>query len=261
MNRSTRYALSAVFALPVVGITVLAAPLEDKAVTDGAADSSLATPLPKQRNSTVEHLSGQQAADYLAQSRLLYLAPGAHLRRAGAKPTQDVIVLRRDRGRPATFEGRPSQGSYVLATVASTSQGSVTFWSWDDGNNATWEGVITVENNSNGAWSTWEAQIDISTSAYTTLWAERTGGEIEEEYQTRNWSDPSDLRLAQWGPSGCAAGCQTYATQEYQDFVDCIVTGCTGVAAACRMMGPGWANCFAAGCAGVAVDCALDTLR
>jgi len=260
MKRSRRYALSAVFALQMFGFTVFAAPLEYKAVSDGAGDSSLSTPPPEQRNTTVEHLWGQKAADYLAQSRLRYLAPGAHLRRAGAEPTQNVVVLRWDRARPAAFEGRLSQGSYALATVASTSQGSVTFWSWDDGNDATWEGVVTVENYSNGAWSTWEAQIDISTSAYTTLWAERTGGEIEEEYQTRNWSEPNDLRLAQWGPRGGCAGC-AYATQEYQDFIDCIVTGCSGVAAACRMMGPGWANCFAAGCAGVAVDCALDTLR
>lgn len=210
---------------------------------------------------TAERLVGDRAAEYIAQSRLRYLHTGAHLRWAGAKPTQQVVVLRTQDHRPAGWHAEPSQSQYSFAASAVTSQGAVTFWSWDDGNSATWEGVILVESYSGGSWSSWEAQIDISTSAYSTVWAEWTGGEIEEEYQTDLLADP-ELRLAAWGHGGCGgpSGCPGYGAEEMQDFVTCIVSGCSGVAATCRLLGPGWAHCFAGGCAGIIVQCALDSI-
>lgn len=268
MRQAKKVAFSAVLALSVVGVLLislqrLGARAMPDAQVNGAGGDVLLAPLIEADTVTTEHLSGQEAAEYLAQSRLRFLASGPHLRWAGAEPTEEVIVLQRDHARPARFVGPGNAGSYSLAqSYVSNSYGGLTLWSWDDGDDSTWEGVILVERYSDGSWSTWETQIDISTTNYTTVWAEWTGGEIHEEYQTRKSLGSGDFRLAAWGGGGCGPGCPggTYATQEFQDFVQCYLSGCSGVAAACRMLGPAWGNCFAAGCAGVVIDCAIDHL-
>jgi len=82
----------------------------------------------------------------------------------GFEPTENVYVERTVR-----FLSDPSGHGEIEATPVQSyseqsSEGEIIFWSWDDGNDATWEGIIYVEVYATNEASTWEGQLDASDS-------------------------------------------------------------------------------------------------
>lgn len=151
--------------------------------------------------------------------------------------------------------------------------GEIVFWSWSDGNNATWEGEIYVEVYSTGWAATYEGQIDASTSQHPWIWYENTWerprGPIQTEYGTPppasgfavlavapSWlpRDPASR------PSGYALALRGMAWAKC--WRGCVVGACSAIAGACLFSNGLWPKCFGGGCVfaelGCAIDCALS---
>lgn len=80
-----------------------------------------------------------------------------NLQKRGIVPTVDVTVVRK----LPTGEVRSGEAMTASQSV-STGAGEVLFWTWDDGDDNTWEGVVYVERYSDGMYVTWDMQLDIS---------------------------------------------------------------------------------------------------
>lgn len=227
----------------------------------------------------VELLAGRQAVDYLLNLKAKHPdrfdKMGQHLSKHGYVPTNRVTVARLVRFVPVESKQPSSDPNLRLAESTSTSQGVVVTQSWDDGDDATWEGTFYVQRYTDGAWATYEAQLDIATSDYEVIWAEAIAG------GGGPGGDPFPVSLNQ--PTGGldnfslaalrrhSASSQSRATATpcfltlpaqpwFQDFTTCLVSGSAGCATACALTGVGWADCTAACSAGVFVTCALQTL-
>jgi hypothetical protein len=87
------------------------------------------------------------------------------LPKQGYRPTDIVHVERIASFRSAGFLSTQTQQEL-------TSEGEILFWSWDDGDDSTWEGVIYFEHYASGLAGTNEAQIDCSNEEQPLLWSQ-----------------------------------------------------------------------------------------
>lgn len=187
----------------------------------------------------------------------------AALEARGYKPTETVVVRRiqpLDKVRPAQ--------------TYSDGDTEIVFWSWDDGDDSTWEGEIYMENHTAGISLLLDGQIAVGNSAPTVTWETqiyRHGpltSPAEPDPQvamprrramqlaslTADWDgaaagDESGIKLVQFGPR-----------HRLQHWAECAATGCWSAMVACRFTGPGWPECAAGACLGVMLGCALDAL-
>jgi hypothetical protein len=210
-----------------------------------------------------EIVSGPVAVSHLrdltARRQELMEKAARRMRDRGFKPTDIVMVARND---GSGGEIAPVEDSF------SNQEGEIVFWSWDDGANETWEGVIYVEDYVTGAFATWESQLDISTEDEYPLWESYVGGggggPREPVYQTHLFQDE---------PPQLASSAAEYALDRIRGgtsrdiqrvglrrWAACTGAGCAGSAIGCIATGPKWAVCTGIWCAGWAIGCGIHEL-
>lgn len=226
----------------------------------------------------IERLAGEAAHAYL---RNLKARRSEGFRRAQAKleargfvQTDQVAVFRS----VSLVGGRQVSRDDVtfVEDVFTTGDGELVFWSWDDGDDTTWEGSIFMASYSPEADLLANAQLDISTSLNDEpIWEETIsynpprGGPFNQEASgdgldtapTRVACASDDIVAGLAGPTldrdlvfvGSFAGM-------VKSWAACSLAGCAGAAVACALSGPGWAGCFNAWCMGSTVGCAVGVV-
>lgn len=260
--------------LSVIGICAATAPLDAQELTIAAffgcrlaiqtdAISTEAGSVRFVRNGrVVELLQGSKAFDHLSQKRLRH--PQRFLHFAGAlaakgyRPTETIVVIRSIG--PASLAEPHRERELIplfVATVESNSEGEQIFWSWDDGNDATWEGSQYVERYSDGAWVSYDAQLDISNDEGNVIWSEQTGRGGRAVY------DQTQVRQGQGHLSPLLRRVMlpvkdVLNESPIQEWAVCLAAGCGGCAGGCWFTGPKYPECFGSCCFGVSIACALE---
>lgn len=133
----------------------------------------------------------------------------------------------------------------------------LTFIPYDDGNNATWEGVIYFKRPEGEV--VYDAQLDISTTTPTVIYEHRYGGTGKELRGVAKATRPVQLSKVSHNSE------QPVITTAIQiggitAWAWCAAIGCWSAAAGCAVAGPGWAHCAAAACFGIMLQCAFTQL-
>ena len=221
-----------------------------------------------------ERLSGAAALAHLrnlmSRHPSAMTASRANLTGRGFAPTDVVYVERTIRLASDGSEQYGSSFSLAQDSGESNSDGEILFWSWDDGDDATWEGTIYMEMYSNGAASTWDGQINASNSQhdwvfYQKTWTSGSGGPRPVDFRTPGEAPPLPGRVPQVGyavlSSGADHGSSPNVTVSWMGWAvcwrSCVVTGCGTAAVGCIRVGPGWPGCFAAWCIGAEIFCGV----
>jgi hypothetical protein len=251
------------------------------------------TQLPDGR--VLEELHGEAASRHLRQlmSRRPEAFANVSLQDRGFRPSEEVVVQRLGRRThaPIGWDGFADPGNPFFVFAQSddyaewSADGEIIFWSWDNGNPATWEGVIWFADYTTGVAGTNEAQVDISsTSTHELVFLENTydagggggGGGGLEPMEPMLMGNPArcatgGVRFASlgagstWVSPGYALA---YGGWSWRRWGGCTVSwgvgGCAGAATGCALSGPGWAKCTGAFCAGAfvasAIGCAGDQM-
>lgn len=130
---------------------------------------------------------------------------------------------------------------------------------FDDGNNATWEGVVYF-NRPEGE-VVYDTQLDITNTLPLVLHQQRYSsdgsprltdvakntGSLQLVPVSYNLNQPLSAAPAQPGGS-------------LQAFVECAAAGCWAGIIPCRFAGPAWAHCAIAACLAVMLQCAIEQL-
>ncbi|HYH05529.1 MAG TPA: hypothetical protein VEK11_00580 [Thermoanaerobaculia bacterium] len=183
------------------------------------------------------------------------------LQSRGWTPT-DIVVARRIAAR--------AEGPVQPAQTFSDGDTEIIFWSWDDGDNATWEGQIYIHNYANGGELLLDGQFQTDSSTLAVNW------ESEIYYKgprtSPGASDPyvmlqrDGVRVASLGGIDVAAATNAdillvqSLRRRLQSWAECTATGCWSGALACRFTGPAWPECAAGACLAVMVGCAMQQL-
>lgn len=220
----------------------------------------------------LQKVTGVEAMRHLeavrSQHPQAFLRSSENLRGRGFKPTQEVVVLKTVRvddvitGSGAMAPASTSQGN---------SEGEVVFWSWDDGDDGTWEGTTYVTKYATGEWATHDSQLNIETTNYWTVWSVKTGGSgPSEEYQVSHPGDQgggsimfavSGQRLSSMqGAPAPGQGPQLAGWQEFQDFIWCSGALCGVCFGTCLASGPLFPGCFTICCGLSVLFCAFNHL-
>jgi len=152
-------------------------------------------------------------------------------------------------------------------------EGEIDFWSWDDGDNGTWEGVLYAENYDTGVAVTFDLQINIEVDGnYWTVFSDCTGAERNgQPYEVKTspaGGQDSGIRLASLNAESRflpallssmnvkqAPGHPYELVLHPQQYFGCAFWGCLAVAVGCAFLGPGAPPCFFAACTAVLVAC------
>ncbi|MGN6182724.1 MAG: hypothetical protein ACTHQM_03620 [Thermoanaerobaculia bacterium] len=173
----------------------------------------------------------------------------------GFTPTDRVVVFRTGAVAPANFA--PVQS-------VETTEGEIVFWSWDDGDDSTWEGTMWLARYSNGAELLQEAQFDVATTTPTVT------------YESTIWRKPPDLEYADTLSSGrqqpllvaslngVAASPQIELASSMprpaREWLGCVINGCLVGAVACVFTGPAFPECVVVVCAAVKLGCTVPII-
>jgi hypothetical protein len=136
----------------------------------------------------------------------------------------------------------------------------LTFLSYDDGNNATWEGIIYFKRPEGEV--IYDAQFDITTTPIL-LYQNRHGG--IDGSTTRAPVVAQNTRSLQLSPISYYAGQPASTTSlqlrdALQRWAECAAAGCVSAAVVCRLSGPLWPQCAAIGCLGAMIQCAIEQI-
>lgn len=201
--------------------------------------------------------------------------------RAGQLRNRNKAVARamkelEDRGMRPAFESGVSilavsksvQFRKTAAQTATIINGEyeLTLIPYDDGNNATWEGVVYF-NRPEGQ-VVHSTQLDITGTPFIQqetrfMGIGDDGSGSTELYRTVGKNHrPARVNTVSYNPS-----LQSYLTaltvaqkSALQSWAECAAGGCWAGAAACRMAGPVWAQCAAMACLAIMLSCAIDEL-
>ncbi|HEX8619367.1 MAG TPA: hypothetical protein VF911_17425 [Thermoanaerobaculia bacterium] len=226
-------------AVGTIGLTPPAAANEIVRVSDG-------------NGGEVEVLRGESARAHLRNLKMkspkAFKASEENLRRRGFEPTSEVLVVRSTDPSVA-----PAQ------TTVESSAGEIVFWSWTDGDDATWEGSMYATKYSTGEEVIHDSQLD--TSSNHVMWEYLAYETPRQRYQTtaNRLRHPSPYVLLARQPATAAS----YATvgtvrPRVRDWVGCVVGTCAGAAYGCVLSGPAWPQCVVLTCAGAKVGCTLQ---
>jgi hypothetical protein len=183
----------------------------------------------------------------------------------GYQPTKVAVVMRTVRVDRLISQGLLPATAVPAGTEISNEEGEIVFWSWNDGDDSTWEGITYVAKYTTGQWATYDSQISIPVPQYTTVWSQQTGGSIQEEHQdvtdrSRRKMDGFLQAIARPGDYGAIATPAAMSSQlpgtrlaspskqDYQDFLVCSVGFCFICAEGCVFAGPFWPECFGLCC-------------
>ncbi|HEX2163829.1 MAG TPA: hypothetical protein VHM02_07760 [Thermoanaerobaculia bacterium] len=281
---ATLLVLSGLIAVPGIG-EALAAEGQCHLVAPPSGSESVGRYLFVQGGRAYEVLQDSAAFAHLADKRLRhperFVGMGHALTARGHRPTDRIVVVR-SIGTARALAGRPRspQAPKLLLQAQTTTdqngQGEQIFWSWDDGDDSTWEGSQYVERYSDGAWITVDGQLDISQVGGDAIWATKTGGGlgIDPDHRDTSWFGPADARggIVEALRSSQSPTLLRFAqqeqdperprNQEWEDQMDgwakCVGATCAGCALGCMFTGPGYPGCYGACCIGGMVACALE---
>jgi hypothetical protein len=217
-----------------------------------------------------ERLTGASALAHLEklQARAKrFEAATRELEDLGFTKTDDVTVVR-SVGRVRSRSLDRSSKIQPVQTFGNTG-GEIVFWSWDDGNAATWEGVIYVENYVTGATATWNTQMDVTTEYFEVLWehlAASTGPSQSDELMTSlpirgSASDvPQIASLSPTVPAASGAISDFELVQSgpsVRRWLRCVWDRCGMRSLRCVWIGPA---CVVHECGWDAIECALQDM-
>lgn len=210
----------------------------------------------------VEFLHGYMAINHLSKKRSRhperFVGFGGSLAARGYRPTGMVVVLRSVG--PARFDPAGESGGTTAfaAFTDSNSEGEQIFWSWDDGDDATWEGTQYVERYSDGSWVTYDGQLDISNNDGHVIWGEETGRGGGTVYDQISHSHSSHRLAISPQRLSTLLVHDVLHQSPIQEWAICLVAGCAGCAGGCVFTGPVYPQCFGNCCFGVSIACALE---
>lgn len=121
----------------------------------------------------IEVLEGEPALSHLrnlkAKRPQAWARAEQILRERGFKPTNEVIVMRSTALAKSKGKAR-APFLFAESETIQDSSGEVTFWSWDDGVDGTWEGSVYMADYQNGIDGLADAQIFFDTPDFYTMW-------------------------------------------------------------------------------------------
>jgi len=178
----------------------------------------------------------------------------------GYKPTETIVIRRIQR----LDKVRPAQ-TYTDGDT------EIVFWSWDDGDDSTWEGEIYMENHTSGVSLLLDGQIAIGNPALPVTWETQiyrhgpltSPADPGSEVSMPRRGTAVQIASLSGGLAGTDAGIQLVQfgpRHRLQHWAECSATGCWSALVACRFTGPAWPECAAGACLGVMLGCALDSL-
>lgn len=204
-----------------------------------------------------EVLKGMRALSHLRnlQSRRpdVFAKSEVRLRARGWVPTETVVVFRSLRDTIAT-----TSAVTTLETTITSDEGEVTFWSWNDGDNGTWEGEMFASRYEDSAEVGTAGQIDIRTAAPVVLWEEvfyekpGTGEDFQEPLSASPISRNSGSTSI-----GSIQPNKMNTTDFFWDWVDCVVATCLTAIVGCASVGPGYIECVVLFCHAGVIGCAV----
>lgn len=230
------------------------------------------------RRRAMEVITGQTALGVLqnmkARHREHFEKAAAQMRARGYTMTSEVVVVRQ-----IDLQARNRRGNALepVSDSYANSDGEVIFWSWDDGDNSTWEGTMYVGNYQNGGYTYIDGQIDTVNEELTPVWEDTvyyyggSGGGCydcpqEPIYQTL-LGERKPIQLASLMSDIRNAVHNELEPAEYhrvgsfgshlRSWGKCFVVSCGVSATTCRWAGPAWAKCSLAGCGASAVLCGV----
>ena len=215
---------------------------------------------------SVQVLTGVEALNHLknlqARRPQVFAKSSERLRARGWKPTENVVVVRTVRD---SLARRGGSNGIVPAQTAYTDEGEVVFWSWDDGDDGTWEGEMWAQRYSDAAEALSDAQADVRTEDQYVIWEDLVYWDsptIRQEYQQvrENFRKASPFLLASLRPANGIQLARVDARQFVRDWMACTVVGCGGAAAGCVFSGPLYIECVFLGCHAAVSFCALGEI-
>lgn len=154
-------------------------------------------------------------------------------------------------------EGQLAKISKQDATIINGDY-ELTLIPFDDGNNATWEGVVYF-NRPEGE-VVYDAQLDITNATPVVLHQQRYGGDGTPRL-TDVAKNTGSLQLVPISHNlDQPLSAATVQGGSFQAFVECAAIGCWAGIIPCRFAGPGWAYCAIANCLSVMLQCAMEQL-
>ena len=207
--------------------------------------------------SAVEKLEGTAAVEHLAALRAekakLFRKAEARMLERGFKSTDIVAVARTEQ------KGiQPAQSTY------SNSSGEILIWSWDDGDDSTWEGTIYVEDYARGGTALWDVQLDVSTNTPQTLWSEYLGGKEADATKFASAADSPVPQIASLHGGLPAPQIDLVQLRDRRynvaDFLECVLDGCSYAAMYCLTDGGNWGACMLLRCGSWALACGIRYL-
>lgn len=134
----------------------------------------------------------------------------------------------------------------------------LTFFPYNNGNNATWEGIIYYRNAVGEA--VFSALLDISGYSSVSVIREHcymstTGTQLRDVGKGNSPASPRMTSVSYSKNHSTNAAPQLISIRA---FVNCAVTGCMQILSSCRGLGPYWTHCFIAGCSAVVMECAIE---
>lgn len=222
----------------------------------------------------VEVIVGETAQAHLQNAKLrrssAFEKAAQVLRQRGYKRTNEVVVLR-TLDKQAWL--RSQQSIQPVEDYASTEDGEIIFWSWDDGDDTTWEGSVYIEKYDTGGYVMLDGQLDPGYSDIPPVWEETIeyyggGGGGEDgprEPMLQTLLDQKPIKLASLSDISAAINrnvgdndIQLVQWRAYlRDWGKCFGPNCAVAIGTCRYSGPFWAKCSLAGCGIAAVACGI----
>lgn len=225
----------------------------------------------KDGRTAVDTLVGKAALARLAELRArkpaTFAKADALMEAKGYKRTETVVVRQSGNLRKESASGvQPAQELY-------SSNSETVFYSWDDGNNGTWEGMMYVADYSTGEEILVSGQCDITRPSIEipVLWEQTVSysGGTTIAPEARNERSRPAVQVATMDSDGVeharsVAGANDIQRVQFRAYLKrfllCSVGGCIGVAAYCAAAGPGFWHCMALGCGAVVVGCSITSL-
>lgn len=229
------------------------------------------------RTMIIEHIAGAAARKYVDATRAktgrssAFRRAERSLARRGYHPAAGMMTITRKY--PA------NNGAIGVTQSFDNEDGEMVTAAWDDGDDGTWEGVISLEDYNTTQWQVWDLQFRIEDvedlgNNYQSLdgFGVGGGGPWEIDYAAPEAASPAGVVVAAastWGgsagsialsSSGEGAGsvaASAMALGSWGSFWDCVYWGALGAIAACLLTGPGFFFCFAVGIGVVVLVCAL----
>lgn len=222
----------------------------------------------------VEVILGETAQAHLQNAKLrrsrAFEKAARVLQQKGYRRTNEVVVVR-TLDKQAWLRSR--DGIHPAYDYASSEDGEIIFWSWDDGDDSTWEGNVYIEKYSTGGYVSLDGQVDPGYTEIPPVWEETIeyyggggGGPDEDQPLMTSLGRGKPIQLASlMSDIGFAVNrnlddshIQLVQWREYlREWGKCFGPNCAVAVGTCRWAGPAWAKCSLAGCGIAAVACGI----